>query len=109
MQEMASRSTLQKAFDTEMFRALAEPVRVEILGALLRAGGSTRVGDVASSVNIDPSGVSRHLRELARAGVVSIDSRGRERWCTLELDQLIARFSALVQSLENLKKGNPCC
>lgn|SRR5690606_26504509 len=106
---MATRRSLQKAIDTDMFRALAEPVRVEILGALLRAGGSTRVGDVASSINIDASGVSRHLRELARAGVVSIDRRGRERWCTLELDGLIERFSTLVQSLENLKKGNPCC
>ncbi len=96
-------------FDPDLFRALAEPTRIEILGVLIAAGGSANVGAVAAQVDVDPSVVSRHLRELVRAGALSVERRGRERWYALQLDHLIDHFTTLTGQLLALKQGLPCC
>lgn len=95
--------------DSEVFRALAVPARVELLSILMRAGGSARVGDVAAEVSIDQSGVSRHLRELELAGVVTSERRGRERVVVIQIDEMIQVFSALVDQLKRAKRGLKCC
>ena len=94
---------------TDVFRALAVPARVELLSVLLQAGGSARVGDVAAEVDIDPSGVSRHLRELELAGVVTSERHGRERVVAIRLDEMIQVFSSLVDQLKRAKRGLKCC
>ena len=95
--------------DPDLFRALAEPTRIQILGELIRAGGSANVSGIAAQVDVDTSVVSRHLRELVRAGALDVERRGRERWYTLQLDHLIEHFSALTHQLQQLKAGLPCC
>ncbi len=95
--------------DPDLFRALAEPTRIAIVRVLILAGGSANVGTIAAQVDVDPSVVSRHLRDLAQAGVLDVDRRGRERWYTLSLDHLIAHFSTLTAQLKALKQGLPCC
>ncbi len=93
----------------DVFRALAVPARVELLSVLLQAGGSARVGDVAAEVDIDPSGVSRHLRELELAGVVTSQRYGRERVVAIQIEEMIQVFSALVDQLKRAKRGLKCC
>lgn len=95
--------------DPEVFRALAVPARVELLSVLLNAGGTARVGELAAEMTIDQSGVSRHLRELELAGVVSSEQRGRERVIALELDEMIRIFSSLLRQLKRAKRGLKCC
>lgn len=59
------------------FRALADPVRRDLVRALAR--GSARVVDLAAAHPISRPAVSKHLRVLVDAGLVSAESRGRER------------------------------
>jgi DNA-binding transcriptional ArsR family regulator len=59
------------------FRALADPVRRELLRALAR--GSARVVDLAAVHPISRPAVSKHLRVLVDAGLVRAETLGRER------------------------------
>jgi DNA-binding transcriptional ArsR family regulator len=57
-----------------VFAALADPTRRAILARL--AQGEATVGDLAAPFDISPPAISRHLRVLARAGLIT---QGRER------------------------------
>ena len=52
------------------FQVLADPTRLRIVEAL--AGGEQAVGELVRAVDIDQSGVSRHLRILGEAGFVDV-------------------------------------
>jgi DNA-binding transcriptional ArsR family regulator len=66
--------------DPAVLRALAHPVRIDVLGFLMSAGPATASG-CARAVGDTPSNCSYHLRVLARHGLVEPDSSadGRER------------------------------
>ncbi|KRB73243.1 ArsR family transcriptional regulator [Nocardioides sp. Root190] len=59
------------------FAAIADPVRRDLLRRL--AGGPARVVDLADEHPISRPAISKHLRLLADAGLVSAEDRGRER------------------------------
>ncbi|WP_322919996.1 ArsR/SmtB family transcription factor [Nocardioides renjunii] len=59
------------------FAALADPVRRGLVARLAR--GPARVVDLAADHDVSRPAVSRHLRLLADAGLVSAEDRGRER------------------------------
>lgn len=68
---------LTSARACELFSALSHPVRlliVEKLGTEERS-----VGQIASEIGIGHSGASQHLAILARAGVLTSESRGTSR------------------------------
>lgn len=102
-------TAVHDAIDVGFFRALAEPRRVDVIAELLRLGGSARVGDVAEGVDVDASVVSRHLKALAVAGVVTVGRRGRERWVELDVATCIGTLKRLVELLERVQAGEPCC
>lgn len=53
------------------FGALAQETRLRILRLLVQAGPDGRAaGDIAIAVNVSPSNVSFHLKELERAGLI---------------------------------------
>jgi DNA-binding transcriptional ArsR family regulator len=80
------------------FSALADPMRLKILEAL--RAGEIQVNDLVEQVEIQQSGVSRHLGILARAGFVSVRPDGQRRFYSLraepfdEIDQWVAQFRA---------------
>jgi len=61
----------------DAFEALADPVRRALLLRLRR--GPARVADLAADHPISRPAVSRHLKVLVDAGLVSAEDRGRER------------------------------
>lgn len=68
--------------DAKGLRALAHPVRVQVVGLLRKHGPSTATR-LAELLNINSGAASYHLRRLAAAGFVEEDAaRGnaRERW-----------------------------
>jgi DNA-binding transcriptional ArsR family regulator len=81
---------------TTAFQTLADPTRLQILEIL--RGGEQAVNDIVSSVEIDQSGVSRHLRILNDAGFVQMRPEGQKRLYSLraepfqELDEWISRY-----------------
>src|SRR4029453_16757358 len=80
------------------FSALADPMRLKIIEAL--RAGEIQVNDLVERVEIQQSGVSRHLGILARAGFVSVRPEGQKRYYSLrsqpfeEIDQWVAQFRA---------------
>ncbi len=62
----------------EMFEALASPIRLDVLLALIRAGDAGLVaGEISTHVEVSPTNLSFHLRSLTRSGLVVVDQEGR--------------------------------
>ncbi|HEV2518499.1 MAG TPA: metalloregulator ArsR/SmtB family transcription factor [Devosia sp.] len=84
-----------------VFQTLADPTRLRIVEAL--AGGEQAVGDLVRAVDIDQSGVSRHLRILGEAGFVAMRPDGARRLYSLrpepfrQIDVWVRGYSALWQ------------
>ena len=66
----------------DVFAALADPVRRDLVDRL--SLGPARVVDLAGDHEISRPAISRHLRVLGEAGLVSAEDRGRERHYRLE-------------------------
>src|SRR5215472_14969126 len=62
-------------------QALADPTRLRIIEAM--KSGECAVGQIVERVDIHQSGVSRHLRILAEAGVVQVRPDGQKRLYSL--------------------------
>jgi DNA-binding transcriptional ArsR family regulator len=69
------------AMQLSAFQTLADPTRLRIVEAL--AAGEQAVGDLVRAVDIDQSGVSRHLRILGEAGFVNMRPDGARRLYSL--------------------------
>ena len=78
------------------FAALADPVRRDLLRRLVR--GPARVVDLAAGRTVSRPAVSRHLRVLGEAGLVTAEDRGRERHYALRSDGL-GPVAALLREL----------
>lgn len=68
------------------FAALADPTRRAILARLSR--GDTHVGDLAQPFDISGPAVSRHLRVLEHAGLISREVDAQWRLCRLRAPAL---------------------
>jgi DNA-binding transcriptional ArsR family regulator len=78
------------------FDVLAEPCRREVLTLLLER--PRRVGELASLTGQSQPGMSRHLRILREAGLVTVRQRAQQRWYEIrpgplaEVDAWLAPF-----------------
>lgn len=81
----------------DAFTALADPVRRELLRRL--RDGPARVVDLSAEHDISRPAISRHLRVLGQAALVSAQDRGRERHYSLEpaaLTPVVELLAALL-------------
>lgn len=76
------------------FAALADPVRRDLVARLAR--GPARVVDLSAAHDISRPAISRHLRLLAEAGLVTAEDRGRERHYRIEWSGLSVLTSWLA-------------
>jgi DNA-binding transcriptional ArsR family regulator len=95
---------------TDVFQALADPTRRRIVEALL--AGERAVNDIVDEVDIDQSGVSRHLGILSKAGFVQVRPQGQKRLYSLrpepfrELETWITAYRRLWEGrLEKLAEA----
>jgi DNA-binding transcriptional ArsR family regulator len=65
------------ATTADVFNAVAEPLRRQILDAL--AGGERGVNDLADALGLSQPQVSKHLRVLREVGAVAVRDEGRHR------------------------------
>lgn len=85
-----------------LFQTLADPTRLRIVEAL--SGGEQAVGDLVRAVDIDQSGVSRHLRILGEAGFVAMRPDGARRLYSLRpepfraIDGWVAGYRSLWEA-----------
>lgn len=64
-----------------LFKAIADPTRREIFHALIIASSALSITQISNQFAISRQGVTKHIKTLEKAGLVYIDSQGRERFC----------------------------
>ena len=75
------------ATTADVFNAIAEPRRREIIGALSQ-GRPRAVGDLVRALRMPQPAVSKHLRVLRSVGVVSVRRHGRHKMYELNAQEL---------------------
>jgi DNA-binding transcriptional ArsR family regulator len=87
---------------SDVFQTLADPTRRHIVEVL--RNGERAVNDIVDAVDIDQSGVSRHLRILHDSGFVEVRPEGSRRVYSLrpepfqELDAWVAGYRGLWEA-----------
>ncbi len=89
----------------EIFKALSNPNRLRIFLHLISrcapgtvhsidAGAKACVGDLGRNLEIVPSTVSHHVKELNRSGLIRMERRGQkiECWVDAEILRDLANF-----------------
>lgn len=85
--------------DVDAFQVIADPTRRQIVQVLRQ--GEASVSDVVARLDIQQSGVSRHLRILGEAGFVQVRPDGQRRMYSLrsepfqEIDAWLDEFRRL--------------
>jgi DNA-binding transcriptional ArsR family regulator len=85
-----------------LYEALAEPHRRRIIE--LVADGERTAGDIVEALAISQPGVSKHLRILREAGLVSVRKDAQRRLYRLEPDKL-AELDAWLRPYRKLWAG----
>lgn len=88
-----------------MFKALSNPQRLRIFLRLAESCGRSEcdatadamrccVGELGEDLNVTPSTVSHHLKELRQSGLMNVERRGQkiECWVSDEALSLLATF-----------------
>ena len=76
------------------FSALSHETRRAILKRLAR--GETRLSDLAAPFNMSQTAVSKHVRVLSDAGLLTVERRGRARHCRLNAEPMKEAATWLV-------------
>jgi DNA-binding transcriptional ArsR family regulator len=97
---MVARLSLTDPELDQLFRALADATRRDIVARLL-AGEPASVSALASRYDMSFAAVQKHVAVLEEAGLVSKESRGRERMVRSN-PQRIAQARTLLMQLEQL-------
>lgn len=92
--------------DTGFFRALCEPVRIEILRQLILKGRAD-VNSIAEGMPQDRSVVARHLQLMERAGLLYAESQGRHTFYEIDGPAVVARMSQVTEALQAIVPT--CC
>ena len=71
----------------DVFQAIADPVRRDIIGLL--AEEVLTVNSVAEKFEISRPAISKHIRILQECGVVTVEKKGRERFCRITAKNLM--------------------
>ncbi len=72
----------------KIFKAIADPTRREIFHVLVAAGTALSVNQVSEKFDMSRQGVSKHLKLLREAGMVQVESVGRETYCHADAQPL---------------------
>ena len=70
----------------DVFQAIADPTRREIIHLI--AGKPLPLNSIAQNFEVSRPAISKHIKILTECGIVTIHTRGRERYCEAKLQQL---------------------
>ena len=91
--------------DSAFLKAIAEPVRIEILKVVVRQGRCD-VATVAEHVPQDRSVVARHLQLLARTNILIASSEGRHTYYQVDGEGIVENLKVITLLAEQL---TPLC
>ena len=92
---------LAEIFDSKLFKALCEPVRIDIV-KFLTAEGRCDVQTVAAQFPQHASVVSRHLGILHQAGVVQRQKIGRHVFFEVDGQEMVDRMERILERFRNI-------
>ncbi len=72
----------------KIFKAIADPTRREIFHVLVLATTALSITQIAGQFNISRQGITKHIMLLHDAGMLEIESIGREKYCQANLSAL---------------------
>lgn len=98
--QQAARS-MSEIMDSKLFKALCEPVRVEIL-KIVTAKGRCDLGTIAAELPQDASVVSRHLAILHDARVVRRQKEGRHVFFELDGANMVDRMENILDRFRDI-------
>ncbi len=107
-QAKSRRARLDGLLDPDLFKALAEPKRAQLLACLIKCGRPCNVTEVAECCSVDFSMVARHLAALARAEVLQAEKIGRTVWYTADAASLAQQFRDLADAIDEWSNTS-CC
>jgi len=73
---------------TRVLKAIADPTRRQIFHALIIGSAALPITSISNQFEISRQGITKHLKVLEEAGLVKIEGRGRERYCTADANPL---------------------
>lgn len=102
-------------YDVELLRSMADESRMKILQFLCTPGAGEMLGfpvfAIAEATGMSLSTTSHHLQILKRSGLVDMERRGRERYYSMQFDNLrtsIVQFRDLIHFIDKaLERGTP--
>jgi len=83
-----------------VFACLAHASRRQILLSLLHHGGAMTAGEIAGRFGCSWPTTSRHLKQLEGAGLVTVETRGRERSYALVSERLARVVGGWIERFE---------
>lgn len=107
-QAAARKSRLDALLDPDLFKALCDPTRVSLLACLAKCGRACSVGEVAECCSVDLSVVSRHLSQLADAGVLESTKQGRTVFYRVRFTGLSDKLRALADAIDACCPDGAC-
>jgi len=88
----------------DFFKALGDPVRLALVAYMAHLGKPSTVTEVSGCCGIDFSGVSRHLKILRQAGIVTAQKQGRETYYALDAGATKATLDRLSKIIGNISE-----
>ena len=70
----------------DVFQAIADPTRREIIKLL--SDNSLNLNALANNFEISRPAISKHIKILKECGLVEIQKQGRNRFCTIRIENL---------------------
>ena len=70
----------------DVYQAIADPTRRDIIGIL--ATESLNLNAISDKFEISRPAISKHIKILTECGLITIERKGRERFCKLQHDRL---------------------
>jgi DNA-binding transcriptional ArsR family regulator len=102
-------TTVKQLDDPRMMRALAHPLRLQILG-VLRADGPQTATSLAGVTGASVPGLSYHLRQLAEHGFIEpapeLARDNRERWWKASHERTSLRSADFLDDPERMAAGS---
>ena len=93
---------------TKLFKAIADPTRRDIFHALVIATSALSISQISNQFDITRQGVTKHIKTLEEAGLVYINTQGRERFCNANAKPLkeVNKWLKFYEQFWDDKLGN---
>jgi DNA-binding transcriptional ArsR family regulator len=85
----------------DVFQAIADPNRRQMIDLIAKE--PMTLNAIAEQFDISRPAVSQHIKILEECGLVTVEKKGRERYCTIQPQNLVPAYLWLDQFSQQWK------